>query len=69
VRLEPPEFAKILRRNAQPLVVYAEVGIFGRKYQYLTSYKGVAFFTVSREALPLPADTELVTARRIWIPA
>jgi hypothetical protein len=68
VRLEPAEFGRILSRMAEPLVVYAEGGIFSTKYQYLTSYKGLAFFTVSREVLPLPAGTELITAGQIWIP-
>jgi hypothetical protein len=68
VRLEPEEFAKLLGRIAEPLVVYAEGGFFGTKYQYLTSYKGLAFFTISGETLPLPAGTELITAGRIWIP-
>jgi hypothetical protein len=68
VRLAPEEFAKILRRIPDPLVVYAEGGIFGTNYQYLTSYKGLAFFTKSNEPLPLPSGSELVTARGIWIP-
>lgn len=68
VRLDPGEFAKILARMPEPLVVCAEGGIFTTKYQYLTSYKGLAFFTVSREVLPLPAGVELVAAGQIWIP-
>jgi len=68
VRLESGEFAKLLRRMTDPLVVYSEGGLFTTRYQYLTSYKGLAFFTSSREPLPLPAETELVTAGRIWIP-
>jgi hypothetical protein len=68
VSLDPQEFAKVVGRMAEPLVVYAEGGIFTTRYQYLTSYKGLAFFTVSREPLPMPAGTELITARRIWIP-
>ncbi|MGO9258393.1 MAG: hypothetical protein ACLQU1_19065 [Bryobacteraceae bacterium] len=68
VRLEPEEFTKLLGRTAQPLVVYAEGGVFRTNYQYLTSYKGLAFFTLSREPLPLPAGTELIAAGKIWIP-
>lgn len=68
VRLAPDQFAQVLGRMAEPLVVYAEGGIIGTNYQYLTSYKGLAFFTKSNEPLPLPAGTELITARGIWIP-
>ncbi len=68
VRLEPEEFAKLLGRMPAPLVVSAKGGLFGTRYQYLTSYKGLAFFTVSRQPLPLPGGAELITAGRSWIP-
>ena len=44
VRLDPEEFAKLLARAEAPLVVAAE-GFWGG-YKYLTSYRGLAFFTV-----------------------
>jgi hypothetical protein len=56
VRLKPGEFTKLLGRTAQPLLVYTEGGVFRTNYQYLTSYKGLGFFTQSREPLPLPAE-------------
>jgi len=68
VRLEPEEFAKVLGRVAEPLVVYSKGGLFSTRHQYLTSYKGLGFFTSSRETLRLPAGSELITAGRIWIP-
>ena len=68
VQLEPEEFAKLLGRMREPLIVYAQRGIFRTRHRYLVSYKGLAFITTSREPLPLPAGTELVTAGRIWIP-
>jgi hypothetical protein len=68
VRLKPEEFTTLLGRIAQPLVVYAEGGLFSTNYQYLTSYKGLAFFTKSSEAIPLPAGAELIVAGQIWIP-
>jgi hypothetical protein len=37
-------------------------------YRYLTSYKGLAFYTRARAPLDLPAGTELVQARKIWVP-
>ena len=69
VRVEPHEFPNILARQNEPLVVTATGGLFTTNYQYLTSYKGLAFFTKSPAPLDLPDDTELVTARRIHIPA
>jgi hypothetical protein len=69
VRIKPEEFAKILARAKDPLVVIAEGGIFKTNYQYLMSYKGIAFFTKSSTALTLPAGAEVVTAGDISIPS
>ena len=68
VRVEPDEFGRILARQPSLLVVTAEGGFFSTKYQYLTSYKGLAFFTKSGVPLSLPDGTEVVAARKIWIP-
>jgi hypothetical protein len=68
VRLEPNEFIQILMRQDAPLVVAAQGGFFGTNYQYLTSYKGLAFFTKSATPLPLPKAAEVVVADKIWIP-
>jgi len=68
IRLEPSEFRKILVRAPDPLLVIAEGGVFSKNYQYLLSYKGLAFFTKSNEPLDVPATVEVVTASRIWIP-
>jgi len=68
VRVEPQEFARLLSLTKEPLIVIAEGGLFGKNYQYLMSYKGLAFFTKSRIALQLPGDAQLVSASRISIP-
>lgn len=68
VRVEPEEFLKIVGRVESPLVVTAEGGLFGPNHQYLTSYKGLAFFAKSSDPLQLPSDAELVISRKIWIP-
>jgi GGDEF domain-containing protein len=68
VRLEPEEFAKILARAKDPLVVVAQGGFFSNKYQYLMSYKGLAFYCKADEPLQLPAGIEVVSAGSIWIP-
>jgi hypothetical protein len=68
VMVKDRDFMSILARAEEPLVVCAKGGLFSTKYQYLTSYKGLAFFTKSGNPHPLPATTELVTAARIWIP-
>jgi hypothetical protein len=68
VRLEPAEFLKILNRQDEPLVVQAHGGLFRSSWQYLTSYKGLAFFTKSAEQLLLPGRAQIVSAASIWIP-
>jgi len=69
VRVEPEEFAKILARTKDPLIVIAEGGVFGKNYHYLMSYKGLAFFTKSNTPLELPGGAEVVTADHISIPS
>jgi hypothetical protein len=69
VRVEPGEFSKLMNCAKDPLIVLAEGGLFSKNYQYLMSYKGIAFFTKSSDPLTLPNGAELVTAGRIWVPA
>jgi hypothetical protein len=66
--VEPSEFSRLLTLVREPLIVIAEGGIFDTNYQYLMSYKGLAFFTKSDDALVLKADAEIVTAKSISIP-
>lgn len=68
VRVEPQEFSKVLSCTKDPLVVVASGGWFGAKYQYLVSYKGLAFYTGSQTPLVLPTGCEVVTAKSIRIP-
>jgi hypothetical protein len=68
VNVSPDDFLRIIRRQKEPLVVQATGGFFSTQYLYLSSYKGLAFFTKSPEALSLPSGCELIQARKIWIP-
>ncbi len=68
INVEFTEFYKILERNSQGLVVYTVGGVFSKNHQYLTSYKGLTFYTKSPEPLMLPSKCEIVHAKRIWIP-
>ena len=69
VKVEPQDFQSILDRQPEPpLVVEAVGGFFKKHYQYLTSYKGLFFYTKSPTQLPLPQDCEVVVAAKIWIP-
>jgi hypothetical protein len=68
VRVEPDAFVKIVSKNRNALVITAQGGLWNRGFQYLTSYKGIAFFTKSMTEISLPGDTEIVAARQIWMP-
>jgi len=68
VTVTPEDFTSILRRTERPLVVAAQGGFFSTHYKYLTSYKGLAFYTKSKTPLMLPTGTELVNAKGLSIP-
>lgn len=72
VRVEPEDFLQILARQPAPLVICARTGWLQRRLnihcQYLTSYKGLAFYTRSADHLPVPEDAEVILAKQIWIP-
>ena len=68
VRVEPAEFMRLVQANDAPLVVGSYGGVLMKRYQYLTSYKGLDFHTKSREPLTLGPTTEVVRAVRIWMP-
>ena len=68
VRIEPDKFARILQKVEDPLVIYAQGGLFSKNHQYLISYRGFAFYTKTDNQIDLPRKTEVVIARKIWIP-
>lgn len=70
VRMEPDGFRQIIYRADNPVVVVAMSRIFGRtSYKYITSYKGLAFYTKSSSQLALGGGIELVAAKTIWVPS
>jgi len=68
VHMEPEQFQQLLYQVPQPLVVLARAGLLTKKYQYLVSYRGLAFFTSSVEQIQLPGGCEVVLAKQIWVP-
>jgi hypothetical protein len=68
VRVDPGDFRKIVARGENQLVVIAPGGFFRNKHNYLTSYRGLFFFTRAAEPLSLPGTCEVVKADKIWIP-
>jgi hypothetical protein len=68
VKLAPDDFARLVRRIQSPLVVHAMGGLFNKKHDYLTSYKGLAFYARSQDTISLPGDAEVVEAEKMWMP-
>jgi len=69
VNVSPADFEALLSRVDNPLVVVSEEKFFKKtSYKYLTSYKGLAFFTKSRDPLQIDSRAEIVGAKKIWIP-
>ena len=68
VRLDAGDFQGIVRRADTPLIVVAQGGVIKKHYEYLTSYKGLAFFTRSSVPLVFAGKYETVMAKKIWIP-
>ena len=68
VKMDSAEFLKIVNKSEQPLVVTAKSWLFGTKFNYLTNYKGLFFYTSSPEQLNLPGKVEIIAAEKIWVP-
>jgi hypothetical protein len=48
IGVTPENFSNILARVEQPLVVHATGGVFSKNYQYMTTYRGFAFYKIGR---------------------
>jgi hypothetical protein len=69
VRMEPNDFQQIVGRADEPIVVIATSKLFGKvSYKYVTSYKGLAFYTKSSSRLSFGSGAMMVSAKSIWVP-
>jgi hypothetical protein len=68
VKVEPDVFQKIVSKTEEPLIVRAMGGWRTKHFKYLTSYKGLFFFTKSPVELSFMSRAELITAGKIWVP-
>ncbi len=68
VKISPEGFKALLQRAKEPLVIVSQGGLISKKFEYLMGYKGLVFFTSSKEQFGFTSGVELVTAEKIWIP-
>ena len=68
VQVRPAEFLQIVQKNSGALVITSGGWAFGKRYKYLTSYKGLAFYASSGEPLQLPGNAEVIPASSMWMP-
>ena len=68
VKVENSDFLRILEKQNNPLVVTSQEWAFGSWYKYLTSYKGLIFFTKATEPIHISSTCEIIQSNKIWIP-
>lgn len=65
VRVDDNVFQTLLSRSAEPLVLHQGSGGLIRRHLYRTVYKGVTFACLTRQALTLPSQAEVVEVKGI----
>jgi len=68
VHVGPEQFLKLLTKIESPLVVTAKSSFLVTRYKYLTSYKGLIFYTKSAVPLELSMSVEVITAKKVSVP-
>ena len=68
VEVSPKDFLTIVRRNEPALIVHAQSKIIRTTHKYLTSYKGLAFYTRVNDPLSFLSKVEMIEAKKISIP-
>ena len=69
VQVEPEDFLKLIDKAENPLVVISKEGVIGHHFKYIFGFKGLAFYTKSKEPLQFDSAVETVAARKIWLPS
>lgn len=68
IEVSSENFLSVVERSESALIVHAKSKVIRTRHKYLTSYKGLAFYTKVAEPLDFVGKVELVEARKIWIP-
>jgi hypothetical protein len=69
IKVHPEEFSRMIGKMDDGIVVETTVVFFSTSYKYLTSYKGLMFFTKSKNQLSIPSRLEKIAATSMWMPS
>jgi hypothetical protein len=68
VRLKEEDFIKVISRTENPVIIVSKGGFMKKDFDYLTAYKGFIFHVRTKNEMNLPGDSEIISAKQIWIP-
>ncbi len=68
IEVEAEDFQSLVNREEKPLIVVSRGGMFRKYNQYLAGCRGMFFYTRSKELLRFKGGTQVVQAKKIWIP-
>lgn len=68
ITVDAENFQRVVRMAEAPLVVHGAAGIFSSKHAYVTSYRGLTFYTKVPKPLTFSAGVEMIEADRVSIP-
>jgi hypothetical protein len=68
VRVDPKDFQIMLGKSEKPLVVQAREPWPLKRYQYLFGFRGLVFYTRSKDPLQFSMSVDMVAAKKIWVP-
>jgi len=63
VETEPEDFMSVISKSEKPLVITVSSGVMKKEYKYLTTCRGLIFFTRSKTPLELPPGIDVVVAK------
>ena len=69
VEMDSEEFQKLLWKVDDPLVVTAESKFLSTTYKYLFAYRGLIFYTKTKDPIRLGGKVEVIRSKKIWVPS
>lgn len=68
VFLDAAGFLDVVQKQNDLIVITADPTALLRKYRYITSYKGITFFTQTKEKITLPSNAYVISVEHLHMP-